>query len=67
MKLYRQMVGIPMGTNCAPLVANVSHFYNKPNMHFSSFNSGQYNMQSYVFSFNFKQVETTILFNYSIT
>ena len=22
-KLYRQIVGIPMGTNCAPLVANL--------------------------------------------
>ena len=25
-KLYRQVVGIPMGTNCAPLVANISMF-----------------------------------------
>ena len=25
-KLYRQMVGIPMGTNCAPLVANLFLF-----------------------------------------
>ena len=24
-KLYRQIVGIPMGTNCAPLVAIVHH------------------------------------------
>ena len=23
LKLYRQIVGIPMGTNCAPLVANL--------------------------------------------
>ena len=25
-KLYRQVVGIPMGTNCAPLVANLFLF-----------------------------------------
>ena len=25
-KLYRQIVGIPMGTNCAPLVADYSYF-----------------------------------------
>ena len=25
-KLYRQIVGIPMGTNCAPLVADLSLF-----------------------------------------
>ena len=25
-KLYRQIVGIPMGTNCAPLVANLFLF-----------------------------------------
>ena len=25
-KLYRQVVGIPMGTNCAPLVANLLLF-----------------------------------------
>ena len=25
-KLYRQVVGIPMGTNCAPLVADISLF-----------------------------------------
>ena len=26
-KLYRQIVGIPMGTNCAPLVASLFLFY----------------------------------------
>ena len=26
-KLYRQVVGIPMGTNCAPLVAYLFLFY----------------------------------------
>ena len=26
-KLYRQVVGIPMGTNCAPLVADLFLFY----------------------------------------
>ena len=26
-KLYRQIVGIPMGTNCAPLVADLILFY----------------------------------------
>ena len=26
-KLYRQIVGIPMGTNCAPLVADLFLFY----------------------------------------
>ena len=26
-KLYRQVVGIPMGTNCAPLVAKLFLFY----------------------------------------
>ena len=26
-KLYRQVVGIPMGTNCAPLVADLSLFF----------------------------------------
>ena len=26
-KLYRQIVGIPIGTNCAPLVANLFLFY----------------------------------------
>ena len=26
-KLYRQVVGIPMGTNCAPLVADLFRFY----------------------------------------
>ena len=26
MKLYRQIVGIPMGTNCAPLVADLFLF-----------------------------------------
>ena len=25
-KLYRQIVGIPMGTNCAPLVADLFYF-----------------------------------------
>ena len=25
-KLYRQIIGIPMGTNCAPLVANLFLF-----------------------------------------
>ena len=25
-KLYRQIVGIPMGTNCAPLVADCFYF-----------------------------------------
>ena len=25
-KLYRQIVGIPMGTNCAPLVADIFFF-----------------------------------------
>ena len=25
-KLYRQVVGIPLGTNCAPLVANIFLF-----------------------------------------
>ena len=25
-KLYRQIIGIPMGTNCAPLVADLFHF-----------------------------------------
>ena len=25
-KLYRQVVGIPMGTNCAPLVTNIFLF-----------------------------------------
>ena len=28
-KLYRQIVGIPMGTNCAPHVADLFLFYNK--------------------------------------
>ena len=27
-KLYRHIVGIPMGTNCAPLVADLFLFYN---------------------------------------
>ena len=26
-KLYRQTIGIPMGTNCAPLVADLFHFF----------------------------------------
>ena len=26
-KLYRQIIGIPMGTNCAPLVADLFLFY----------------------------------------
>ena len=26
-KLYRQIVGIPMGTNCAPLVADLFLYY----------------------------------------
>ena len=26
-KLYRQIIGIPMGTNCAPLVADVFLFF----------------------------------------
>ena len=26
-KVYRQFVGIPMGTDCAPLVANLFLFY----------------------------------------
>ena len=26
-KLYRQIVGIPMGTNCAPLVADLFLFF----------------------------------------
>ena len=25
-KLYRQTIGIPIGTNCAPLVVDVFHF-----------------------------------------
>ena len=25
-KLYRQIVGIPMGTNCAPLIADFFYF-----------------------------------------
>ena len=28
-KFYRQIVGIPMGTNCAPLVANLFYFVSK--------------------------------------
>ena len=28
-KLYRQIVGIPMGTNCAPLVADLFLFCNE--------------------------------------
>ena len=28
-KLYRQIVGIPIGTNCAPLVADLFLFYNE--------------------------------------
>ena len=28
-KLYRQIVGIPMGTNCAPLVADLFLFFNE--------------------------------------
>ena len=28
-KLYRQVVGIPMGTNCAPLVVDLFLFYNE--------------------------------------
>ena len=36
-KLYRQLVGIPMGTNCAPVVADLflycyeSYFMDSPN------------------------------------
>ena len=26
-KLYRQTIGIPMGTNCAPLVSDLYFFY----------------------------------------
>ena len=26
-KLYRQLVGIPMGTNCAPVVADLLFFF----------------------------------------
>ena len=29
--LHRQIVGIPMGTNCAPLVANCFYFDTKEN------------------------------------
>ena len=29
LKLYRQIVGIPMGTNCAPLVADSFFFCNE--------------------------------------
>ena len=28
-KLYRQIVGIPMGTNCAPLIADLFLFYHE--------------------------------------
>ena len=28
-KLYRRIVGIPMGTNCAPLVADLLFFYER--------------------------------------
>ena len=28
-QLFRQMVGIPMGTNCAPLLAALQHYYRR--------------------------------------
>ena len=28
-KLYRQIIGIPMGTNCAPVVADLFLFYSE--------------------------------------
>ena len=44
-KLYRQMVGIPMGTNCAPLVADLFLFcYERDFMraeHFLYFNNSR--------------------------
>ena len=36
-KLYRQIVGIPMGTNCAPLVANLFLFCCEKRFHDVSF------------------------------
>ena len=36
-KLYRQIVGIPMGTNCAPLVADLFLFCYKKRFHDVSF------------------------------
>ena len=36
-KLYRQIVGIPMGTNCAPLVADLFFVLLRERLHVVSF------------------------------
>ena len=40
-KLYRQIVGIPMGTNCAPLVADLFLFCYERNCMLSSSDNNQ--------------------------
>ena len=39
--LYRQMVGIPMGTNCAPLVADLCLFFYERNFMLSNSDANQ--------------------------
>ena len=43
-KLYRQIVGIPMGTNCAPLVADLFLFCYERDFMSSLFNENQANI-----------------------
>ena len=40
-KLYRQIVGIPMGTNCAPLVADLLLFYHERDFRLSPSDNNQ--------------------------
>ena len=43
-KLYRQIVGIPMGTNCAPLVADLFLFCYERDFMFSLSDNNQANI-----------------------